>query len=222
MSLVSLADLKDYLGIDSGDTSQDTFLNSEIALFDSAVQNYCNRVFEVNTYTEEIYRDDFDPSKNYHLLYHHPVVSVSSVTEKAPNQTDESLTYRIERRTGKLVITNDDGAKTRMWQNYYSGAYLEIVYDAGYLSVPAEIKECIFQLIEQRFNRKQSGIALNFGNNVQRISIPGVMGIDFDYTLNSNERSTKYGMILGDYLNVFDNYRSERTLIGDSSRVYLS
>jgi hypothetical protein len=59
-------------------------------------------------------------------------------------------------------------------------------------------------------------VALNFGSNVQRISVPGVMGIDFDYTLSTNERNNKYGMILGDYLNVFDNYRSERTLVGES------
>jgi len=221
MSLVTLDSVKTYLGIDPMDTTQDDFLNSEIALFDETVQNYCNRIFEVNTYTETIYYDDFKDSFE-HYLYHHPISTITSVTEKAPNATDEVQEYRINKRTGGLVVVDDYGKKKRLFTNYVIGAYLEIVYDAGYATVPMEIQESIKALIQQRYNRRQSGVDLNFGNNVQRISIPGVMGIDFDYTLNSNERQNKYGMLLGDYLNVFDNYRSERTVIGDLTEVYLA
>jgi hypothetical protein len=220
MSLVALDDLKTYLGIDLIDTSQDAFLNGEIALFDETVQNYCNRIFEVNTYTETIYYDDFKDDFEY-TLYHHPVSLITSVTEKAPDAPDELQTFRLNKRTGNLVLTNDSGVKKRLFSNYSTGAYLEIIYDAGYATVPLEIQEAVKALIQQRYNRKNAGIDLNFGNNVQRISIPGVMGIDFDYTLNSNERQNKYGMLLGDYLNVFDNYRSERTIVGDNTKVYL-
>ena len=111
--------------------------------------------------------------------------------------------------------------RQRLFTNYVIGAYIDVVYDAGYATVPLEIQESIKQLIQARYNRKQSGVDFNFGSNVQRINIPGVMGIDFDYTLNTNERANKFGMILGDYLNVFDAYRSERTITGDRTEVYL-
>ncbi len=219
MSLVTLADMKDYLGITDG--SQDTYLTSELALFDSAVQNYCNRIFEQNTYIETIYYDDFSDDFSY-LLYHYPAVNVTSVIEKAPNSTDESRSFRVNKKVGELVLTDDSGVRTRLFTNYTVGAYLEITYDAGYATVPLEIQEAIKSLIQARYNKKQSGIDLNFGSNVQRINITGVMGIDFDYTLNNNERSNKYGMLLGDYLNIFDSFRSERVLLGESSKVYIA
>lgn len=223
MSLVTLSDLKDYLGILPADTSQDTYLNSEITLFDDAVLNYCNRVFEQTTVTETIYYDDFKDKKE-HYLYHHPIISITSITEKHPDQNDVLvLDYRLNKRIGRIeVIENSFHQRSWLFQNYTIGASLEIVYEAGYSVVPLEIQESIKSLIQARYNKKQAGVDLNFGNNVQRISVPGVMGIDFDYTLNSNERKNKYGMILGDYLNVFDNYRSERTMIGDRSEVYLA
>lgn len=223
MSLVTLPDLKEYLGISAGDTSQDDFLNSEIALFDETVLNYCNRVFEQTTVTETIYYEDFKNARQ-HFLYHSPVISITSVTEKHPDNSDVVTTnYRLNKRVGKIeIIEQDFYQRSWLFQNYNAGASLEIVYEAGYSSVPLEIQESIKALIQARYNKKSSGVDFNFGNNVQRMSIPGVMSIDFDYSLNNNERKNKYGMLLGDYLNVFDVYRSERTIIGERSEVYLA
>ena len=68
-------------------------------------------------------------------------------------------------------------------------------------------------VVDER-NNKINNIAPNFGSNVQRLSIPGTMSIDFDYTLQANERSSSFGMFLGNYINVVDYYRSERVAIG--------
>lgn len=222
MSLVTLANLKEYLGIDALDVSKDDFLNSQIALFDETVLNYCNRVFEQTTVTETIYYDDFKNARE-HYLYHHPVISITSITEKHPDNSDVVTTsFRLNKRVGKIeIIDQEHYQRSWLFQNYNAGASLEIVYEAGYATVPQEIQEAVKALIQVRYNKSESGVDLNFGNNVQRMSIPGVMSIDFDYTLNNNERKNKYGMILGDYLNVFDSYRSERVIIGERSEVYL-
>lgn len=216
MSLVTLEDVKDRLGI--LDNSEDDYLNGEIALFSESIENYCNRKFNLTTYVETFYRQDFDGEKKY-VLYHFPVTSITSAIEKAPDTTDESRTSRVNKRTGILSMTVD-GIVRNLFQNNGRDGYLEVTYEAGYATIPLEIQECVFSLIEGRYNKKQAGVALNFGNNVQRISVPGVMGIDFDYTLSSNDRKTKYGMILGDWQNVLDNYVSERTIVGDSSVKY--
>jgi len=99
---------------------------------------------------------------------------------------------------------------------------LEVEYTAGYSDIPSVIEDVVFNVVEQRYNKKASGVALSFGNDVQRVSIPGVMSVDFDYTLQANERQSKYGMILGNYGNVLDPWRSERALIGEIKDNYVS
>lgn len=217
--LVDLDSMKTYLGIPLGDTSQDVYLTGELTLFSNTVENYCNRKFEVATYTEKIFHRDFYNTQ-FHILYHHPVVTVNTATEKALNETDTVLSTLVNERTGKLNILDDNEYFTQLFNNTGANGYMEINYDAGYATVPLEIQEAIKALIEARYNKKESGVALNFGANVQRVSVPGVIGIDFDYTLSTNERTNKYGMILGDYQNVLDNFRSERTLIGDTEVSY--
>ena len=216
--LVSLEDMKEYLGI--VDTSQDAYLTSELILFTETIENYCNRVFEVFTYTEKIFHKDFYNRRAYHL-YHFPVVTITSATEKAKDEDDVIVATQLNKRTGKIQMLDDNEYFKALFSNTGSNGYMEIVYDAGYATVPLEVQEAVKQLVQARYNKKESGVDFNFGSNVQRVSIPGVMGIDFDYTLTTNERTNKYGMILGDYQNIFDNYRSERTLIGDSEVSYL-
>ena len=216
--LVSLEDMKDYLGIT--DTSQDAYLTSELTLFSETVENYCNRKFEVATYTEKIFHRDFYNESEYYL-YHFPIITLTSATEKAKDEDDVILNPLMNNRTGKMKILDDNEYFTSLFKNTGANGYMEIVYDAGYATVPLEVQEAIKELIQARFNKKESGVDFNFGSNVQRVSIPGVMGIDFDYTLTTNERTNKYGMILGDYQNIFDNYRSERTLVGDTEVSYL-
>jgi hypothetical protein len=77
-------------------------------------------------------------------------------------------------------------------------------------------------IIEERYNKKKSGISLNFGSDVQRVSIAGTISVDFDYSLQSNERVSAYGTILGNYINVLDQYRSERVLTGSGMITYVS
>ena len=216
--LVSLVDMKDYLGVTG--TAEDDYLNSELSLFTETVENYCNRKFEVASYTERIYHRDFYNVRDYYL-YHFPVVSITSATEKAKDESDVVLGTLVNKRLGKVNVLDDNEYLTKLFNNSGSNGYIEFIYDSGYATVPLEVQEAVKQLVQARYNKRNSGVDFNFGSNVQRISVPGVIGIDFDYTLSTNERSNKYGMILGDYQNVFDNYRSERTIIGETQVTYL-
>ncbi len=218
--LVSLDDMKEYLGIPLGDTSQDSYLTTELLMFTEAIENYCNRKFEVATYVERIYHRDFYNARDHHL-YHFPIVSIASAIEKAKDEDDITLNTLVNKRTGKFNVLDEDEYFTRLFVNTGRNGYMDITYDAGYATVPLEVQESVKMLVQARYNKKNSGVDFNFGSNVQRINVAGVMGIDFDYTLSTNERNNKYGMILGDYQNVFDNYRSERTLIGETEVTYM-
>lgn len=224
MALVDLTTIKNYLNIPGGDTSYDAFLTGQEVIIASAVENYCGRKFNIDTYTQVFYKSEFqDKDLNYKelFLYHYPVTNITQISEieraDGIDVSTENLTaeeYRSYNKIGRLKRMNEGYEKS--WFNELSqNSRIEVQYDAGYATLPLEIESAILELIAERYNKKVAGVNLDFGNDVQRVSIPGVMSIDFDYTLQANERSVRFGMILGNYVNIFDHYRTERVLFGE-------
>jgi hypothetical protein len=217
--LIALADVKSYLGIDNLDTTYDSFLTEQEEIVSSSIENYCGRKFLSATYTQVFYLEDFDYRPKVIHTFHYPLVSVTSVKEYPTKLTDTAVTllaadYRVQKPYG--VVTSSTN-------NFFlEGNILEIVYVAGYAALPAPIKSVELSILEERYNKKKSGISLNFGSDVQRVSIAGTISVDFDYSLQSNERVSAYGTILGNYINVLDQYRSERVLTGSGMITYVS
>lgn len=215
MSLVTLEAMKTYLGV-SG-TDFDAFLTEQIALFSSAIENYCCRKFTQTSYTQTFYKSDFVREDDSHALpmFHYPIISVASVKEVCGENESPLIAsdYRINGQLG-FIYRFISGMKSRWFLRLGYDATVVVAYSAGYATIPPEIQAVVKSLVEERYNKKKSGIELNFGSDVQRVSIPGVISIDFDYTLQSNERATKFGTLLGNYVNVLDYFRTERALIG--------
>jgi len=194
------------------DTTYDTFLTEQLQLLSDTVEGYCGRKFEAADYVQTYYSADYLESSKYLLTYHYPIVTLTEIKKDAEVF---STATRVHKPTGRITCDLD---------TLISSAYdeVEVTYRAGYESadMPKTVKSVILNLVEERYNKKNSGVGLNFGSDVQRISIPGAISIDFDYTLSSNERKSSYGVILGSQANVLDPYRSERTLgLGDISYV---
>lgn len=211
--IVSLADMKSYLGI--GDNSEDAFLTVQLGIIQSAIETYCRRKFDQATYIQTFYSMDFELPQNFLFLYQFPVISVASITEDLTPFTD----FRIHQESG--VITRKDYYKFFMSKLVKETV---VTYDAGYAyaDMPKELQSVVYSLVEERYSKKKSGVALNFGSDVQRVSIPGTISIDFDYSLSNNDRSTPMGTIIGQYLNVVDVYRSERTIVGGGKLAYVT
>ena len=217
MSIVTLQEVKDYIGI--SDNTYDTFLTDYIDLVQTAMENYCNRKFDETTYTQTYYEEDIEFKRKPELYtFHYPLVSISSITEDTTVLTTDE--YRAKLNNGKITRVCDHRKL-----NWFRGCPLvTMVYTAGYtdLNAPRDLKQVIYSLVEEAYNKKSSGVPINFGQDVQRVSVAGVMSIDFDYTLNSNERSSAFGMILGSWGNVLDYYRSERALTGEIFENYVT
>ena len=224
MSLVALDDMKTYLGIALVDTTYDVFLQSQLDIISASIEGYCGRKFLQATYTQTFEAQDIPTNTSVAELYmyHYPTISITSVKEKL--DTDETIvtTYTNHSPSGKIYKVDSSNGRENWFQEYGNTSQVEIGYDAGYATTPLPIQDVVYSLVEQRYNKKVSGIAISFGDDVQRISIPGVMSIDFDYTLQANERKSAYGMILGNYSNVLDQYRSERAMIGTIRDNYVS
>jgi hypothetical protein len=214
--LVTLSDMKSYLGITG--TDYDVFLTQQIELISEAIESYCDRKFSVATYTQSYYRDEYLEKyvPTSVTLYHFPVVQINSILEKnVISDPGVALNdFRLNKPTG--IVFTIDGARF-----FGNGDIVEVEYDAGYDSIPATIQSVVYALVSERYNKKVSGINLDFGSDVQRISIPGTISVDFDYSLQNNDRKTPFGTILGSHVNVLDHYRSDRRLVGSVRLAYV-
>lgn len=207
--LVTLAEMKAYLGILTGDTSQDAFLTAQITEISEVIQAYCRRVFATASYVQTYYWEDYDPSKTLET-FHYPLISVTSIVEDTV--TLDPTLYRINLPTGTI---------TKTCGYFYQAPETVVTYSSGLAATPTPVKGVVYSLVQERYNKKNSGVDLNFGSDVQRISIPGTISIDFDYSLSNNDRKSAFGVVLGSQSNVLDYYRSDRAVVGNGKLIYL-
>lgn len=219
MSLVTLTDMKTYLGETT--TNYDTFLQAQLDLYSSVVENYCGRKFESASYTQTFYKNNFDSQSKKLPLYHYPIISVATVSEITSYEgTDTSTSvftsyeYRINAGEGSLYKLSG-GALQTWFAGICFDTRVEVEYTAGYATIPLEIDAVVKRLVEEDYNKKKSNVPLNLGPEIQSIAIPGVMNIAYDYSLQANERTNKFGMLIGNYSNVLDSFRSDRAVIGE-------
>lgn len=213
--LVTLQQVKDNLGITVN--TYDQFLTDQINLISEAMELYCGRKFKKANYTQTFYRDEFNKDLvNEIYLHHYPVNSITSIVDA---NGDAITDYRLVPATGLIR------SRERFFANYDFFRSIEgemtVQYNAGYANLPYTLQSVIYSLVGERYNKKVAGVDLNFGTDVQRISIPGTISIDYDYTLQNNDSTTALGSILGSQINILDQFKSERKVIGTLREGYV-
>jgi len=223
--LVSLVDMKSYLGETS--STYDDFLTEQLTLMSSAVEGYCSRIFTSTSYTQTMYKSDFYSNVLSMPLYHYPLTVVATVKEitsslgvDTTTTTLETYEYRINLGRGSLLKLCSE-IPIHWFSSLGYDTRIEIAYTAGYITIPPEIDSTVKGLVAEKYEKNKSGVPLNLGPDVQSIAIPGVLNVAYDYSLQANERKSKYGMIIGNYANVLDSFRSERALIGEVRNNYV-
>lgn len=206
--LDTLVNVKSRLGITTD--AYDAFLTNQITLVSDVIEDYCRRKFAEGTWEQTFYRNE-NRSAQEITLFHFPVSTITSIEEDGV--AVDAGEYRIHKPSG--IIRSSQG------RSFFNAVETVITYDAGYDPIPSAILAVLDNVVGERYNRKSSGVALDFGSDVQRISIPGAISIDFDYTLKNNERSSAYGSILGDNANILDDWRSERAVLNDPVLKYV-
>lgn len=207
--LVTLDDMKNYLGIPLANTSHDVFLTEQLNLISDTVEAYCNRKFQAANYIQTFYRDDYGGEISHFRLAQYPLKSITSI------ENDTEVMDLSDYRTHKVTATVSNTI------GMFQGADEVVVeFEAGFDTIPTPVTATVKSLVQERYNKHTSGVDLNFGSDVQSISIPGTVSVQFDYTLESNNRNRGFGVILGNYVNVLDKYRSER-VIGQNNLEYV-
>lgn len=133
-ALTTLADVKESLGISSGDVSKDNLIIRKINQASLQIANYCDRVFAVADYTEEIngtYTDEI-------VLKQRPVNSITSLEFRGSAvNTDNwiatnSSYYFYDANSGILRLLFNAKGRWNRWR---------VTYNAGYTTTPADLSE---------------------------------------------------------------------------------
>jgi len=170
MALTTLAQIKGFLNIPSSNTSQDEWLEILRASAEASIKNYCNRDFEVATYTEYY----TGQGKNYLVLRQTPVNSITSLhldhdahfgTGNDPFSSADLLVegtdFVLDREKAGRSLTGIVWRINDVWPTWArtvrpgtvginwdpSQGNIKVVYSAGYSSIPEDIKLAVSLLV---------------------------------------------------------------------------
>ena len=150
MALVTLDQAKGVLGIDPSDTSQDAALAGHIAAVSSAINNYCGRIFVVQSYQDNL---------RYVMNWLHPGQPLR--TRQFPILVDEA--------GEPVVVVSEDGAGVTLWDVYpeegalyrldsgggiaaWTGTAILIDYAAGYEPIPPDVQAAALEWLTSRYH----------------------------------------------------------------------
>jgi len=148
--MITLYELKNYLGVDGDDEDNDPLLVRLIRVAENMVRKYLHRNIDKQTYTDEVFVSD-GQRKDY-CASDYPI--------------DEEETFKIVWDTTEYV-SGDDYVLTpssgRVHFNFYvprTHRYFQWTYTAGYDidDVPEDIKQACYEIVQLLFrNRGLSG-----------------------------------------------------------------
>jgi hypothetical protein len=157
-ALSTVADVKESLGIDAGDTSKDNLIIRKINQATLFIENYCSlsrdHHFKSTTYTNEQYDG---VSKNTIVLKMRPIITLSSFQGRSAVTSDGSFTdieselYFTDLSAGVLELLFNT---TNSWNMY------QVTYTAGYATIPSDLAEACVTLACYYVENSASGTAV--------------------------------------------------------------
>jgi uncharacterized phiE125 gp8 family phage protein len=152
---ITTAEAKEWLRVDTGDTSQDVIIALLIKGVRNKFESHLRRSFITRTYSWEAESDDM--SYGLATLPRPPIQSVTSLTTYDDSSGSEVATvtstadYQLVE--GSYVAARNDG-----WEVNRRDKAATIVYVAGYgdaaTDIPEDIKMAMLEMLALRFERR--------------------------------------------------------------------
>lgn len=193
-SIVSLSDVKDELGITSGD--QDALLTRYIKAATTAAEQYCNRIFSAISVKDEFWPEREDhayqviPKTPQLVVSQWPIIAVESVTENGTALVDGE-NYRVDYASGRLIRLNQQPYPT-----YWNAWPIVATYTGGFATIPADVQDAVIRLVKARYMSRDRDPFLKSEN------IPGVRDASFWVPTGSDA-----GNMPPAVADILDNYR---------------
>ena len=136
-NIVTLAEVRDFLKIDVGDTSQDAFLSSLILVSSTALETYLDRYVNKRRIVE-VFNGNTGPL----ILTHSPIIQVVTILDGYAAAVP-LIDVDMHPIHGAIYPKNPDRS------DLFIGRY-EVTYDAGweYAAIPAAIKHGILEWVK--------------------------------------------------------------------------
>lgn len=193
-ALTTLDDVKAELSITG--TDNDALLSRYIRASSKAIEQYCNRVFALETIKDEFWPDrepyayQLAPAISSLQLSRWPVVSVTSVTENALPLV-ENTTFRVNAEVGALWRL-DDLAYPNVWRSWPIVA----IYQGGYDEIPEDVQDAAIRLVKARY------LARGRDGFLKSEDIPGVRSVEYWVATGDDA-----GNMPPDVADILSNYR---------------
>lgn len=161
-ALTTVADVKETLGIDSGDSSKNNLIIRKINQATEIIERYTGRRFKATTYTDE----EYDASGTDQLvLRQRPINSITSVSarDSATNDNDwEAIDTEFYFTDSKAGIVEGVFNYSGGWNRY------KVTYNAGYTTIPSDLAEAAVALAAYLVENNVSGTAVKRKTEGQR------------------------------------------------------
>lgn len=195
--LVALDQVKRELAIT--DASKDQLLRDWISRASAAAAKYCNRVFVVESITEQfwpardrgipIVRGGLDPLQ----LARFPLVSVDSVVEDGNTLTVDT-DYTINDDLGQLVRLSEETTYPRQWP----ARAIVVEYSAGFAAIPFDVVDGVIRMVKARY------FAQTRDPSIRQENIEGVYSATYWFGAGPGSAS---GALSPDIEGLLDSYR---------------
>lgn len=150
-ALCSLADVKESLGISSGDTSRDNLIIRKINQATAMIESYTGRRFALTTYTNE----EYDATQtNQLILKQRPVVSFTAYGRRDTSLNEDDFDS-ID--TNLYFVDNNAGVIDGLFNSSGGWNKWRVTYTAGYATIPADIAEAAASLAAYLVENPVSG-----------------------------------------------------------------
>ena len=165
-SLTTLADVKETLGIESGNTSKDNLVIRKINQATDMIENYCgydtDHHIKQATYTEEEYDGT---GTNQLVLRAKPVTAVSSLQARS---SAENISNWDDISTQDYFISEHAGLIEGLGGFLPYPALYRISYTAGYNPIPSDLAEGCVSLAAYLVENGTTGNTVKSKNEGQR------------------------------------------------------
>lgn len=138
-ALTTLSDVKESLGISSGDTSKDNLCIRKINQSTRAIEAYCQRRFKQTIYTNEVY----DATNTDRLvLKNRPVTAITDFGIRDTSLNDDNW-ETIDSQLYFLDTTSAEsaGIVKLLFNNIGRWNRYRVSYTAGYATIPEDLAE---------------------------------------------------------------------------------
>lgn len=153
-ALTTVADVKETLGIDSGNTTKDNLIKRKINQATDAIESYCGKNNSQH-FASTAYTDEYDGTgTNQLILKNRPVISVTSFSVRNTSQNVSDWTiidtelYFTDTTAG--VIDCLFGI-VPAWNVY------RVIYTAGFVTIPSDLAEACATLAAYLVDNASTG-----------------------------------------------------------------